>query len=103
MVEKLPERVSRKELVRAEPDFFQAFKNFFSEKLQREIDLMQHAIDHTFPKLKDMILSLDTDEETRMMALHDFHKLSHAVDYYSWLHTFVDLIESGEIFHVLKK
>jgi DNA-binding transcriptional regulator GbsR (MarR family) len=101
MVEKLPERVGRKELVKAEPDFFQAFQNFFTDKLQREIRVMRDAIDDVLPRLQEIILSLDTNEKTRLLALRDWHKLSHAIEYYKWLQSFVDLVKSGEIFRLV--
>ncbi|MBW5448766.1 transcriptional regulator [Cohnella sp. CFH 77786] len=98
MVAKLPEKEERKDLYAAETDFFQAFRNFFTTKLQREIDVMRGAIDAVIPELSAAILDRDTPEEERRLCLEDLHKLKHAVGYYDWLQQFVNDLQAGVYF-----
>ncbi|MDH6429479.1 transcriptional regulator [Paenibacillus sp. FSL R7-0048] len=94
MVTKLEEKRDRKDLYAVETDFFQTFKNFFGMKLQREIDVMKHALDVVIPELEGLVQAVDTSEEERQFCLKDLEKLEHAVQYYHWLQQFVD--ELGE-------
>ncbi|SDM15703.1 GbsR/MarR family transcriptional regulator [Paenibacillus jilunlii] len=98
MVTRLDEKRERKELYVAETDFFQAFKNFFSLKLQREIDVMQEAMGTVMPELQALTQAADTPEEERQACLRDLDKLQHAVEYYAWLQRFVSGLEEGEFF-----
>jgi DNA-binding transcriptional regulator GbsR (MarR family) len=98
MVTKLEEKRERKELYAAETDFFQAFRNFFTLKLQREIDVMQEAVGTAVPELQALIAAEDTPEEERQACLRDLDKLSHAAEYYVWLQQFVLGLEEGTVF-----
>ncbi|MFD0695043.1 GbsR/MarR family transcriptional regulator [Paenibacillus sp. GCM10027628] len=98
MIIKLTNKQERKDLYQAESNFFTAFQNFFSTKLQREIDVMGSAIDEVSPELKELILDIDTPEVVRQQALKDYHKLAHATQYYAWLQTFVEQIKEGKVF-----
>ncbi|MFD1904114.1 hypothetical protein ACFSQ7_08645 [Paenibacillus rhizoplanae] len=98
MVTKLPEKRERKELYAAETDFFEAFRNFFTLKLQREIDVMQEAMGAAVPELRALIDAADTPEEERQACLRDLEKLEHAAEYYAWLQRFVSGLAEGEIF-----
>lgn len=99
MVKKLDEKQERKELYAAETDFFIAFQNFFSHKLQREIDVMMQAIDEALPDLTELILEERIGDEERKLALQDLHKLRHSKKYYEWLQQFVDGLRNGDYFH----
>ncbi|MBN2982452.1 MULTISPECIES: GbsR/MarR family transcriptional regulator [Cohnella] len=98
MVVKLKEKDERKDLYRAETDFFQTFRNFFAAKLQREIDIMREAVEASVPELSEAILDLGTPEEERKLCLEDLHKLRHAAQYYDWLQSFVDNLKAGVFF-----
>ncbi|MCZ8516585.1 transcriptional regulator [Paenibacillus filicis] len=98
MVMKLEEKQERKDLYMAETNFFLAFQNFFTLKLQREIDVMTSAINHVLPELKELILDEQTPDNERQAALQDLHKLRHANRYYEWLQQFVDGLKRGEYF-----
>lgn len=98
MVTKLEEKRERKDLYVAETDFFQAFRNFFTLKLQREIDVMQEAMGAVIPQLEDLMQAGDTPEEERLSCSRDLEKLRHAADYYRWLQQFVDGLKNGEMF-----
>lgn len=99
MVKKLDEKQERKELYEAETDFFMSFKNFFSHKLQREIDIMTTAIEQSIPELSELILDEHCTDEERKLALQDLHKLRHAKKYYEWMQQFVDDIRNGKFFN----
>ncbi|WP_039960503.1 GbsR/MarR family transcriptional regulator [Brevibacillus sp. BC25] len=98
MVKKLEEKQERKELYAAETNFFTAFQNFFTFKLQREVDVMTGAIDQALPELTELILLESTSDEERKLALQDLHKLRHAKGYYEWLQSFVYALEQGDFF-----
>ncbi|AIQ54800.1 GbsR/MarR family transcriptional regulator [Paenibacillus sp. FSL R7-0331] len=98
MVTKLEEKRERKDLYVAEKDFFQAFRNFFTLKLQCEIDVMQEAMGAVIPQLEILAQTGDTPEEERLSCARDLEKLRHATEYYSWLQQFVDGLKNGELF-----
>lgn len=98
MVKKLEEKQERKELYAAETNFFTAFQNFFTYKLQREVDVMTGAIDQALPELTELILQESISDEERKLALQDLHKLRHAKKYYEWLQNFVYALEQGAFF-----
>ncbi|WNS43059.1 transcriptional regulator [Paenibacillus sp. MMS20-IR301] len=98
MVTKLEEKRERKELYVAETDFFQAFRNFFTLKLQREIDVMQEAVGLAVPELQALADAEDTPEEEREACLRDLDKLKHAAEYYVWLQQFVLGLAEGAVF-----
>ncbi|CAI6086237.1 HTH-type transcriptional repressor OpcR [Cohnella sp. JJ-181] len=98
MVTKLKEKEERKDLYAAETDFFQAFRNFFAAKLQREVDVMRGAIEAAIPELSEVILDAGTADEERQLCLRDLHKLRHAAGYYEWLQRFVDDLRAGVFF-----
>ncbi|NOU76724.1 transcriptional regulator [Paenibacillus sp. LMG 31458] len=102
MVKKLEEKQERKELYVAEVDFFLAFQNFFTMKLQREIDVMTDAIKNALPELTELILDEHISDEERKLALQDLHKLRHGHKYYEWLQQFVDALKRGEYFKDLQ-
>ncbi|MFB5268657.1 GbsR/MarR family transcriptional regulator [Paenibacillus enshidis] len=97
MIEKLDIKLERKDLYQAQSDFYTFFRNFFSTKLQREHDVMTASIAQVTPELKELILHPDTPADVRQAALKDLHKLYHAVEFYEWLQTFVDLLKEGEL------
>ncbi|MDP4095806.1 MarR family transcriptional regulator [Paenibacillus sp. P96] len=101
MIEKLDTKQDRKDLYQAQGDFYTFFRSFFSTKLQREHDVMTASIAQVMPDLKELILHPDTPDDVRHEALKDLHKLYHAVEFYEWLQTFVDLLKEGELEKVI--
>jgi DNA-binding transcriptional regulator GbsR (MarR family) len=98
MVTKLEEKQERRDLYVAETDFFQAFRSFFTMKLQREIDVMSEALEFVLPELQELLQAEELSEDERQRCLVDFTKIKHAVDYYQWLQQFVDGLRDGDIF-----
>ncbi|RXZ81397.1 transcriptional regulator [Paenibacillaceae bacterium] len=96
MVTKLEEKQDRKDLYKAETNFFQTFRSFFATKLQREVDVMQEAIQTSVPELQKLAESPELSEDERMRVIRDLDKLAHAAEYYVWLQQFVDkLVKDG--------
>jgi HTH-type transcriptional regulator, glycine betaine synthesis regulator len=100
MIVKLDTKHQRKDLYQAEGDFYRAFQNFFTSKLQREKDVMMEVIDQVLPELKELILHIDTPAFIHQSALKDLHKLYHAVQYYDWLQAFIDDLREGRLFEL---
>ncbi|WP_442955682.1 GbsR/MarR family transcriptional regulator [Paenibacillus sp. IITD108] len=96
MVTKLEEKKERKDQYIAETDFFITFRNFFTMKLQREVDVMLGAINEVIPELSEMALAEETTDDERRECLRDLHKLRHGVTYYNWLQQFVNRLRDGE-------
>ncbi|MBJ6362155.1 GbsR/MarR family transcriptional regulator [Paenibacillus sp. GCM10012307] len=100
MVSKLEEKQERKDLYKAETNFFQTFKSFFTMKLQREVDVMTAAIEEAFPELRALLESRDVSEEEKLRIAGDLEKLNHAIEYYAWLQQFVDKLQGDDYFPV---
>lgn len=98
MVTKLKEKEDRKDLYRAETDFFHTFQTFFANRLQREVDVMKEAIEKVIPDYTEVILDRLTEEEERKLCLEDLHKLNEALRFYNWLQQFVDQLKQGDYF-----
>jgi DNA-binding transcriptional regulator GbsR (MarR family) len=98
MITKLNTKQQRKDLYQAEGDFYRAFQNFFTSKLQREKNVMTEAIQQVLPELKELILHIDTPENIHHAALKDLHKLYHAIQYYDWMQVFIDDLRKGLLF-----
>ncbi|MGG3448508.1 GbsR/MarR family transcriptional regulator [Domibacillus aminovorans] len=96
MITKLEEKKERKDQYVAETDFFTTFRNFFTLKLQREIDIMLVAINGVIPELSEIALTEDIADDERQECLQDLYKLRHAVSYYTWLQEFVDQLRDGD-------
>lgn len=94
MVTKLQEKENRRELYQVEENFYKCFQNFFTTKLQREIDLMSEALDEALPQVQSIVLDVDTPDDILKLALTDFHKLTHVAKYYQWLQSFVNELEN---------
>ncbi|MBM7716571.1 winged helix DNA-binding protein [Siminovitchia sp. FSL H7-0308] len=97
MVTQLEEKKDRKNQYVAETDFFKTFRNFFTVKLQREIDVMLTAINEAITTLSEIVLSEETTEEERQACLKDLHKLKHSAKYYNWLQQFVELLRNNDL------
>ncbi|MFE4712797.1 MULTISPECIES: GbsR/MarR family transcriptional regulator [unclassified Paenibacillus] len=97
MVTKLEEKQERKDLYMAETDFFRAFRSFFTMKLQREIDVMNEALEHVLPGLQELLESGELCEDERERCLMDYAKIQHAVEFYQSLQQFVDELRVGDI------
>ncbi|KAB7669369.1 GbsR/MarR family transcriptional regulator [Bacillus sp. B1-b2] len=103
MVDKVWKKGVRKDLYRAEEDWYQTFIDFFTIKWRSAISENVTAMEKSMNELKMLIDNEDTTEEVKIMAKADQERLASAIEYYDWLDRFVDSLESHEIFNLVPK
>ena len=91
-------RGSRKQHFIAEKDFFIFFRNFFTKKFQREIDINVEAVKDAQAIINPLLESSDLTEAETQEAQKIKVQLDHTHVYYEWLEQLTEAIESGEIF-----
>lgn len=91
-------RGSRKQHFIAEKDFFIFFRNFFTKKFQREIDINVEAVKDAQAIINQLLESSDLTEAETQEAQKIKAQLDHTHVYYEWLEQLTEAIESGEIF-----
>lgn len=91
-------RGSRKQHFIAEKDFFIFFRNFFTKKFQREIDINVEAVKDAQAIINPLLESSDLTEAETQEAQKIKAQLDHTHVYYEWLEQLTEAIESGEIF-----
>lgn len=91
-------RGSRKQHFIAEKDFFIFFRNFFTKKFQREIDINVEAVKDAQAIINPLLESSDLTEAETQEAQKIKAHLDHTHVYYEWLEQLTEAIESGEIF-----
>lgn len=91
-------RGSRKQHFIAEKDFFIFFRNFFTKKFQREIDINVEAVKDAQAIINPLLESSDLTEAETQEAQKIKAQLDHTHVYYEWLEHLTEAIESGEIF-----
>lgn len=91
-------RGSRKQHFIAEKDFFIFFRNFFTKKFQREIDINVEAVKDAQTIINPLLESSDLTEAETQEAQKIKAQLDHTHVYYEWLEQLTEAIESGEIF-----
>lgn len=91
-------RGSRKQHFIAEKDFFIFFRNFFTKKFQREIDINVEAVKDAQAIINSLLESSDLTEAETQEAQKIKSQLDHTHVYYEWLEQLIEAIESGEIF-----
>lgn len=91
-------RGSRKQHFIAEKDFFIFFRNFFTKKFQREIDINAEAVKDAQAIINSLLESSDLTEAETQEAQKIKSQLDHTHVYYEWLEQLTEAIESGEIF-----
>ncbi|WP_400246909.1 GbsR/MarR family transcriptional regulator [Niallia sp. JL1B1071] len=103
MVDKVWRKGVRKDLYKAEEDWYQSFIDFFTIKWRLAITENVYAIEKSINELKVLIDKDDISEDVRKDAKNDLEKLNYAINYYDWLDRFVDSLESQEIFNLVPK
>jgi hypothetical protein len=91
-------RGSRKQHFIAEKDFFIFFRNFFTKKFQREIDINVEAVKDAQAIINPLLESSDLTGAETQEAQKIKVQLDHTHVYYEWLEQLTEAIESGEIF-----
>ena len=103
MVDKVWRKGVRKDLYKAEEDWYQTFIDFFTIKWRLAIDENVSAIEKSMNQLKVLIDKEGMSEDVKKDAKNDLEQLQYAIDYYNWLDRFVDSLESHEIFNLVPK
>lgn len=103
MVDKVWRKGVRKDLYKAEEDWYQSFIDFFTIKWRLAITENVYAIEKSINELKVLIDKDGIAEDVVEDAKNDLEKLNYAINYYDWLDRFVDSLESHEIFNLVPK
>lgn len=103
MVEKVWKKGERKDLYRAELDWYQTFTDLFTIKWRTGVMANINAIEKSKKELKELLSSDNIDEAVKKEAEMMVGKLDYALEYYDWLQRLVDSFESKEIFNFIPK
>ncbi|RYL86837.1 GbsR/MarR family transcriptional regulator [Sporolactobacillus sp. THM19-2] len=103
MVEKVWRKGVRRDLYEANKDWYQIFTDFFSNQWRKVTALNIKAIKTSLKDLKNLEASGDLSEEEQKMIEADMEKYHYVLDYYRWLNQLFDLLESDEIYDIVKK
>lgn len=103
MVDKVWKKGVRKDLYKAEEDWYQSFIDFFTIKWRAGVSMNVYAMEKSLGELKRLLDNEQIEEEIKEIAKSDIVKLENALEYYDWLNRFVDSLESNEIFKYIPK
>lgn len=103
MVDKIWKKGNRKDLYKAEEDWFQTFSDFFTIKWRSGVNINVSAIEKSLQELHKLLDTNELTEEMIALINNDIEKLHQALDYYDWLNRLVDSFETNEIFKYIPK
>ena len=91
-------RGSRKQHFIAEKNFFHFFRNFFTQKWEREVDTNLEAVEKAQLLLDETLKNADLDDHPKAEVDKIQAQLDHTKQYCKWLENLSNAIESGQIF-----
>ena len=91
-------RGSRKQHFIAEKNFFHFFRNFFTQKWEREVDTNLEAVEKAQLLLDETLKNADLDDHAKAEVDKIQAQLDHTKQYCKWLENLSNAIESGQIF-----
>ncbi|MCI2774273.1 choline uptake/conversion transcriptional regulator CudC [Staphylococcus petrasii] len=91
-------RGSRKQHFIAEKNFFNFFRNFFTQKWEREVDTNLEAVNKAETLLQETLQNENLDDEAKAEVDKIQAQLNHTRQYCKWLENLSNAIESGQIF-----
>ncbi|BGE81436.1 choline uptake/conversion transcriptional regulator CudC [Staphylococcus petrasii] len=91
-------RGSRKQHFIAEKNFFNFFRNFFTQKWEREVDTNLEAVNKAEALLQETLQNENLDDEAKAEVDKIQAQLNHTKQYCKWLENLSNAIESGQIF-----
>ncbi|MGW9857236.1 HTH-type transcriptional regulator, glycine betaine synthesis regulator [Staphylococcus hominis] len=91
-------RGSRKQHFVAEKNFFNFFRNFFTQKWEREVDTNLEATKKAEAIIKELSKNNDLSDEEQATVDSIQAQLNHTKLYCKWLENLSYAIESGDIF-----
>lgn len=101
LVERVWERGVRKDLYKANDDWYQNFIDMFSIKWRRSVMLHSSAIRRSLREIEQLIVDEVISEDLLEQAKADKQKLIYIRDYYEWLDRLVDAFENHDIFDLV--
>lgn len=102
MVETTFKRGIRKDLYQSEEDWYKSFTSLFGNRWRHHTETNIEEADDAISKLQHLMDDTDDHQLREKMKL-DIDRLRYAKNYYKWLMTFIQVIESGEIFDYIPK
>ncbi|MBD1221711.1 GbsR/MarR family transcriptional regulator [Virgibacillus halodenitrificans] len=102
MVESTFKKGIRKDLYRSEEDWYKSFTSLFGNRWRQYTETNIEEADETIAELEQIISKTD-NEDLKEKIKSDIDRLEYAKNYYEWLMTFIQVIESGKIFDYIPK
>ncbi|MBD8588069.1 GbsR/MarR family transcriptional regulator [Peribacillus simplex] len=103
MVQKVWRKGERKDLYKAEKDFFVSFLSFFCKKWDRELSVNMQAIEKATEKLNALLDNPDVPDAIQQKARKDLQQLQDSTQYYLWLKKLVHAFRSKELFKMIEE
>ncbi|MBP3040869.1 GbsR/MarR family transcriptional regulator [Bacillaceae bacterium Marseille-Q3522] len=103
MVDKVWKKGVRKDLYKAEEDWYQTFIDYFTIKWRSGVSKNVSAMEKSLADLKKITANEQAEEGIKKAASCDIEKIEYALEYYEWLNRFIDQLESHEIFDYIPK
>lgn len=103
MVQKVWRKGERKDLYKAEKDFFVSFITFFCKKWERELSINLQAIEKSTEQLNSLLENPDVPTEIRQKAQKDLQLIQDSTEYYLWLKKLVQAFRSKEMFKLIEE
>jgi DNA-binding transcriptional regulator GbsR (MarR family) len=103
MVQKVWRKGERKDLYKAEKDFFVSFISFFCKKWDREVSTNLHAIEKATDQLNSLLENPDVPDAIQQKARKDLLQLKDSTQYYMWLKKLVQAFRSKELFNFIEE
>lgn len=103
MVHRIFRPGERKDLYRAEEDFYKNFINFFCRKWQDEITINMKAIEEASEAYDTLLQEYDLPLSVRRRIELDRRKIEESKDYYWFLERLIERCESGELLRWLSE
>lgn len=103
MVDKVWKKGNRKDLYKAEEDWYQTFIDFFTIKWRNGVTFNVTAIEKSLQELNQLLETPDLSDEIISQVKSDIEKLHQSLEYYDWLNRLVDSFETNEIFQYIPK
>ncbi|GAB4073904.1 transcriptional regulator GbsR [Barrientosiimonas marina] len=102
MVETTFKRGIRKDLYRSEEDWYKSFTSLFGNRWRHHTETNIEETNETITELIK-IRERNSDQTLQAKIDRDLERLRYAKGYYEWLMTFIQVVESGEIFDYIPK
>lgn len=102
MVQKVWRKGERRDLYKAEKDFFVSFISFFCKKWDREVSTNLQAIEKATEQLNSLIENPDVPDALLKKAKKNLQLLEESTKYYMWLKRLVHAFRSKDLFKMIE-